>query len=96
MRSIFLTLALVLLAVPAFAGVACEPTIEQLLAAPAVCSAPRAEPASALPEILRPSATPHCCSQLQVDACRRQQCSPGCKAQIGCTAGECVCTCACH
>lgn len=96
MRSIFLTLALSLLAVPAFADTACEPTIEQLLAAPAVCSAPQPESAATLPEILRPSATPHCCSQLEVDACRRQECLQGCKPQVGCTAGECVCRCVCR
>ncbi|MCB1057194.1 MAG: hypothetical protein KDD11_16960 [Acidobacteria bacterium] len=51
-----------------------------------------------LPGLADPAAvTPHCCSQGEISACRdgcKAQ-GPGCKGQIGCTAGECVCTCNC-
>jgi len=40
---------------------------------------------------------PHCCGTGAGAACR-DQCkaiAPGCKGNIGCRAGECVCTCSC-
>ena len=42
-------------------------------------------------------AGPHCCGTGAAAACRDtcKQLSPGCKGQIGCRAGECVCTCSC-
>jgi len=45
----------------------------------------------------QPQATIHCCSQGAADACRTEckAMGPGCKGQIGCRAGECVCTCTC-
>lgn len=53
-------------------------------------------PPSDLADIL-PLATIHCCGQGAGDACRTEckALGPGCKGQIGCRAGECVCTCTC-
>jgi hypothetical protein len=46
---------------------------------------------------IQPLATIHCCGQGAADACRTEckAMGPGCKGQIGCRAGECVCTCTC-
>lgn len=46
---------------------------------------------------IQPQATIHCCAQGAADACRTEckVLGPGCKGQIGCRAGECVCTCTC-
>jgi hypothetical protein len=41
------------------------------------------------------AATIHCCSDLQVSACRDTCKAQGCRSSVGCRAGECVCTCAC-
>jgi hypothetical protein len=46
---------------------------------------------------IQTQATIHCCGQGAAEACRTQcrEMGPGCKGQIGCRAGECVCTCTC-
>jgi hypothetical protein len=46
---------------------------------------------------IQPLATIHCCGQGAASACRTEckAMGPGCKGQIGCRAGECVCTCTC-
>ncbi len=84
-------------AAPATApGAPCAPSLEELFAPPAaVCTASDATAALGIPEVL--PLQPHCCSQQEVDACRAncKAQGPGCKGQIGCRAGECVCTCNC-
>jgi hypothetical protein len=77
-------------------GAPCAPTLEDLFAAaPAVCPAGDAAVEIGIPDVL--PLQPHCCSQQEVDACRAncKAQGPGCKGQIGCRAGECVCTCVC-
>ncbi len=73
------------------------PALEDLLPATpaAVCTAGDTAAQVGVPEIL--PLQPHCCSQQEVDACRTncKAQGPGCKGQIGCRAGECVCTCNC-
>jgi hypothetical protein len=68
------------------------------VATAAACPADGATAAAGIAGIAEPAAvTPHCCSQGEIDACRsgcRDQ-GPGCKGQISCHAGECVCTCNC-
>lgn len=101
----FAVLALVLAAAPAMAAPAAAPA-SGLAATPASTCGPTlpdlhlegaegtASPLLApLPQALQP----HCCSQQDVDACRSgcKDIAPGCKGQIGCRAGECVCTCSC-
>lgn len=43
------------------------------------------------------AATIHCCGEGAADACRTEckAMGPGCKGQLGCRAGECVCNCSC-
>lgn len=76
----------------------CEPALADLFAPAAAASIPEA-PAGAVggPSPLPRALAPHCCSQGEVDACRTgcKAQGPGCKGQIGCRAGECVCTCVC-
>jgi hypothetical protein len=86
---------------PAAAPAGSAPCVDPLaeLLAPETASSSEPAPASGLDLLLPPPLTlqPHCCSQQQVDACRpecRAQ-GPGCKGQITCRAGECVCTCTC-
>jgi hypothetical protein len=76
----------------------CDSALVDLLGmTPAVSSVEAPGSAAALlgplPQVLQP----HCCSQFEVDACRSgcKAQGPGCKGQIGCRAGECVCTCTC-
>lgn len=56
--------------------------------------------ASNLPDdlaLVEPQATIHCCGEGAAQACRTEckDMGPGCKGQIGCRAGECVCNCSC-
>lgn len=76
----------------------CGDALAELLALTPVASSVEAPAGAAalftpLPQALQP----HCCSQQEVDACRSgcKAQGPGCKGQIGCRAGECVCTCTC-
>lgn len=101
-----LTLAAVVLVVAAFvpaahaAAPAPAPTAQAAPAAqPAVSGTCSASPLAALglPTPVPEAIAPHCCTQQDRDACTAT-CKaqfPGCKGQIGCRAGECVCTCVC-
>jgi hypothetical protein len=84
-------------AAPAAHGVAGVPATP-VLAAAGTSPVGGATTAAAAAGDWEPAAvTPHCCSQGEIDACRsgcRDQ-GPGCKGQISCHAGECVCTCNC-
>jgi hypothetical protein len=79
-------------------SVSCGDALAELLAvAPAASSMEAPAGAAALLTPLPQVLQPHCCSQFEVDACRSgcKAQGPGCKGQIGCRAGECVCTCTC-
>ena len=79
-----------------------EPAVDAAaFLAPSDASACSGQPAdlsvSAPTALLEAAVTPHCCSTLEISACKdlcREQ-GPGCKGTVGCRAGECVCNCNC-